>query len=79
MRWRCGLALQGESGLELAHQTMAKAEFCARHLAGTERGEKMTLGRHLMTSDPSLLKAWPVIKERKRRKKLFEDADSDTQ
>ena len=79
MRWRCGLALQGESGLELAHQTMAKAEFCARHLAGTERGEKMTLERHFMTSDPSLLTARPVIKERKRRKKLFEDDNTDTQ
>ena len=38
-----------------------------------------SLERHFMTSDPSLLLARPVIRERKRRKKLFEDADSDTQ
>ena len=34
--WGFGMAKLGESGIELAHQTMAHAEKCARHL-GTRR------------------------------------------
>ena len=74
--WKFGLALQGESGLELCHQTLAVAERSARHLRATERGAKLTLERHFVTGDPNLIAARPIkeerLKRRKANKRLFE-------
>ena len=70
--WGFGLALQGESGVELCHQTLAVAERCTPHLRKTERGVKLSLERHLMSSEPQLIASRPVKQTRRRRKKLFE-------
>ena len=50
-----GMAKLGESGIELAHQTMMQAEKCARHLGKTERGAQAVLKRHFMTGSPRLI------------------------
>ena len=63
---------KGESGVELCHQTLAVAERCTRQLRKMERGVKMSLERHLMSSEPQLIASRPVRQTQRRRKKLFE-------
>ena len=66
--WGFGMAKLGESGIELAHQTMAHAEKCARHLGKTERGAQAVLNRHYLSGSPQIIAALPVKKECKKRK-----------